>query len=141
MNKWLMTSTMAAGALVAVLSGAAFAEERERLRAQDVRKALLGFEMSGVHNASGATWTECIEPSGVTRYLFRGEESVGRVQIEPNARACFTYAGDGHARRHCFFLERVNGQLRFVEDAQNPTIYRVLQTTPVTSCQGREAIS
>jgi hypothetical protein len=131
---------MAAFVLLGMTPQGAAAEERERLDGKAAAKAVLGRELSGRLMGDGAPWRECIEASGRTLYWFGGVAQRGRVRFDPSDRACFSYETDDFAKESCFFVERVNGQLRFVSVDQ-PTTFAVDRVTPVPSCHGRDAQS
>jgi hypothetical protein len=123
------------------LHTAARAEERERLSQKAAQKVLLGFDLSGTVAPSGTPWRECIAPDGQTVFQHAGRTEVGRVQIGADNRVCFSYASQSYARQHCFFAERVNGQLRLSEADGGPTLYRVQRATAVSACRGDGALS
>lgn len=139
-DQGLLAFAFGAVALCMALGGQALAEERERLGAQAARKALLGFEVSGVRTPNNEPWSECIDPTGATSFLVNGQIRLGRVTFEADKRICFAYAEDGFRRQHCFFAERVNGALRLVDADGGPMIYRVMRAAPVTACGANQAI-
>jgi hypothetical protein len=96
----------------AVLRAAAPSAQSPVLSAEEARAELFGVRLSGVIDGLGAP---CIEPGGCTVYRFAGESVEGRLSIDPDGSACFTYADDGFTERSCFAVRREGANYRFDE--------------------------
>jgi hypothetical protein len=109
-----LSRSIIAGIAAAVLCGAAAAQSPV-LSAAEARSELFGVRLSGVIEGSGEPWEECIEPAGRTVYRFAGRSIEGRLSIDPDGSACFTYADDGYTQRSCFVVRRAGANYRFDE--------------------------
>lgn len=124
--------------LIACGAGLAMAEGAF-LSAREARRALFGVEMAGIYEGDGAAWRECIDPSGVTSYVIDGQNDRGRLRIDPEGRACFSYQSSDYRRENCFTIEREGQGYRFDSGEGSPDFVARTVRRGVRSCAGAEA--
>ncbi len=125
---------LAVGAATAQESGAV--DGLVELTPDEARAELFGVHLYGVLAGSERPWDECIEPDGYTRYSIDGRVKRGRLWIDPEEGACFTYDG---ATASCFKVYRHGDGYLFAAGLSRYVTVEVRR--PVASCLDAEPIA
>jgi hypothetical protein len=116
MRKLLMIAS-AALALAAPAAGQLVKGKGTALKQpKEVEAALFGIDMQGYSPTFGMSWRECIDPAGKTLYETPDRTSIGRLVINPDGLACFSYADDEYSTVSCYVTYRSGDGLRFEGD-------------------------
>lgn len=126
---------------LAALTGfaAAAAAQSATLNAREARQALFGVEMAGVFEGDGSSWRECIEPGGRTAYLMDGAFDEGRLTINAEGEACFSYRSSGYRAQSCFAVLREGSGFRFQSGPDAPDFVTTEVRRGVRGCSGTNA--
>jgi len=119
--------------------GAAAAAQSATLNAREARQALFGIEMAGVYEGDGSRWRECIEPGGRTAYLMDGALDEGRLTINTEGEACFSYRSSGYRAQSCFAVLREGSGFRFQSGPDAPDFVTTEVRRGVRACSGANA--
>jgi hypothetical protein len=100
-------------ALIVGAFQAAYADSEDRynrisqiMSRAEVEAELFGTWMEGETTPKSQIWSECIEPDGLSRYQINGIERVGRLNVDDEGQACFSYEVDDFTRESCFKVSR-----------------------------------
>jgi hypothetical protein len=106
--------TVLAAASLAAPAFAQLARGAEKvLNESEVRQALLGIDMEGYSPSYGFSWRECIDPKGDTLYETPTGQLKGKLTIESDGYACFSYEDDNFAEPACFRVKRGSKGMTF----------------------------
>ena len=113
-NSHILSVVIVTGVMFFWGASAAFAQQASKgakaiLSAAEARAELFGVWMEGKTAQTKETWSECIQPDGVTVYNFSGLEMVGELEIQDDGKACFLYKTDVYSHTSCFRVSR-NGE-------------------------------
>ncbi len=92
-----------------VLNAAAQSERETSsniLSMAEANAELFGIWMEGETAQTKESWRECIQPDGVTFYQFGGVELVGKLTIQNDGKACFSYETSNYENESCFRVSR-----------------------------------
>ena len=76
------------------------------LSMSEAKDELFGIWMEGETTQTKENWRECIQPDGFTFYQFGGVELVGKLTIQDDGKACFSYESTNYESESCFRVSR-----------------------------------
>jgi hypothetical protein len=110
------------------------------LSAAEAKKVFFGLDMTGVYEADGTPWRECVKPNGETIYWYRGTVDLGRLTIRNDGALCFAYKSSDYSQvDNCYTATRQGGGYRFTHVADPTSVFVAKQAKSIKACPDPDA--